>query len=71
MKIANPLPAVGARVRMISENSNWNLGEKGTVIEHSNGRDLSGIGCDRFGVVFDGREDDYTVFASECEVVVA
>ena len=62
MNIANPLPAVGARVRMISENSNWSLGEKGTVIA---------VTLDRFGVVFDGREDDYTVFAADCEVVVA
>jgi hypothetical protein len=46
---------IGDRVRMISENSNWNVGEAGTVVW---------IGSDRVAVDFDGREDGdgYTAF---------
>lgn len=58
----NPVPPIGTRVRMTAENSNWTLGEIGTVVAHHNGRDLSGVGCDRVSVVFDGRTDDYTAF---------
>lgn len=38
---------------MTSENSNWNVGETGTVVW---------TGEDRVAVEFDGREDDYTAF---------
>ena len=42
------LPAIGARVKMVSENSNWNIGELGTV---------AGKYGDRVSVVLDGRGD--------------
>lgn len=48
---------VGTWVRMTSENSNWNVGEKGRI---------SFIGSDRVGVYFPERgdtdDDDYTAF---------
>jgi hypothetical protein len=44
--------AVGTRVRMSAPNSNWNVGEVGTV---------TWVGTDRVAIAFDGREDDYTV----------
>jgi hypothetical protein len=57
------LPAIGSRVRMTSENSNWVVGELGTVVIHHNGGNPTN---DRFAVVFDGREDDYTAFPDDC-----
>lgn len=58
----NNLPAIGSRVKMTSFNSNWNVGELGTITGHFDG----GTGTiDRVAVAFDGREDDYTAFADD------
>lgn len=50
-----PLPKIGDRVEMTSENSNWEVGECGTVVW---------VGPDRVAVDFDGRRDGegYTAF---------
>jgi hypothetical protein len=56
------LPPIGSRVRMTSENSNWIVGEKGTITGHFDG----GTGTnDRVSVEFDGRQDDYTAFPDD------
>lgn len=51
---------IGVRVKMISENSNWEIGEMGTVVW---------IGDDRVAIEIDGREDDYTAFMDAFAVI--
>ena len=51
---------------MISENSNWIVGERGLVLSHHNGGNATN---DRVAVAFDGREDDYTAFPGDFEVI--
>jgi hypothetical protein len=51
---------LGARVQMTAENSNWNIGEKGTV---------TWLGGDRAAIAFDGREDDYTAFLTDFKTI--
>lgn len=60
--VANEMPAIGARVKMVSENSNWNVGELGTVI---------GQFGDRAAVDFDGRRDGdgYAAFLDAFEII--
>jgi hypothetical protein len=48
-KTLTKLPAIGTRVKMVSENSNWIIGELGTV--------LGAINPNRVAIDFDGRED--------------
>lgn len=67
MKNEIKLPAIGSRVKMLSENSNWIVGEKGTVMGHFDG----GTGTnDRIGIIFDGREDDYVAFPGDFAIVI-
>ncbi len=56
MQTAHTMPPLGARIRMTSENSNWEIGDIGTVIEQHG---------DRVAVKF-GRED-YTAFLDAFE----
>lgn len=66
MKTEKQLPAVGSRVRMVSENSNWIVGERGTVVGYHNGGNPVN---DRVSVAFDDREDDYAAFPDDFEIV--
>ena len=49
---------------MTAENSNWVIGETGTITEI-----LEGGG--KVAIAFDGREDDYTAFVGDFEIVAA
>jgi len=51
---------IGNRVQMTSPNSNWIVGEKGTVVW---------VGADRVAVEFDGREDDYTALNGDFKII--
>ena len=53
---------------MVSENSNWVVGELGTISGHYNGGNPTN---DRVGVLFDGRLDDYTAFPDDFVVVAS
>jgi hypothetical protein len=55
---------IGNKVRMTAENSNWVIGETGTITEI-----LEGGG--KVAIAFDGREDDYTAFVGDFEIVEA
>jgi hypothetical protein len=53
---------IGNKVRMTAENSNWVVGETGTITEI-----LEGEG--KVVIAFDGREDDYTAFVGDFEML--
>lgn len=53
------LPTIGTRVQMISENSNWIVGEKGTVVWTADD------GRNQVAIEFDGREDDYSASSED------
>ncbi len=56
------LPTTGTRVKMVSENSNWIVGETGTVVWSNNN--------DRVAIDFDGREDG-DGYGADCSDFVA
>lgn len=47
---------------MTAENSNWVVGEIGTIIEILEGEK-------KVVIAFEGREDDYTVFVGDFEII--
>lgn len=60
------LPTIGTRVRMTAENSNWTIGDVGTITGHFDG----GTGTpDRVGVIFPGQPDDCVAFPGDFEPV--
>jgi hypothetical protein len=52
----------GNNVRMTAENSNWVIGETGTITEI-----IEGEG--KVVIEFAGREDDYTAFVGDFEIL--
>ena len=50
---------IGNKVKMTAENSNWDIGEIGTITQILDGKVV---------IEFDGREDDYTVFVGDFEI---
>ena len=47
---------------MTAENSNWEVGETGTITELLEGGE-------KVVIAFEGREDDYTAFIGDFEIV--
>jgi hypothetical protein len=52
----------GNKVRMTAENSNWVIGETGTITEILNGEG-------KVVIELAGREDDYTAFVGDFEIL--
>lgn len=65
----NPLPPVGSRVRMVVPNSNWGVGEVGTITAVHPAAAGKFPTPERVSVKFDGRTDDYVAFGHEIELV--
>jgi hypothetical protein len=53
---------IGNKIQMTAENSNWVVGEIGTIIEILEGEK-------KVVIAFEGREDDYTVFVGDFEII--
>jgi len=53
---------IGNKIKMTAENSNWVVGETGTITEILDGGK-------KVVVEFEGREDDYTVFVGDFETL--